>query len=66
MIWLFDNFQGFRPPSRLGARSILDLYELNVNVRIFVRSIWDRSNLDRFKAPFILRSLNEMDWFEIA
>ena len=66
MIWLFDNFQGFRPRSRLGARSISDLHELNVNVCIFVRSIWDRSNLDRFKAPFILRSLNEIDRFEIA
>ena len=33
----------------IDLRSIWPLYELNVNVRTFLRSIWDRSNLDRFR-----------------
>ena len=33
-------------------RSIWSLYKLNVNVRIFLRSIWDLSNLDRFRTLF--------------
>ena len=33
----------------MDLRSIWPLYELNVNDHTFLRSIWDRSNLDRFR-----------------